>query len=128
MLGEDLLAWRNTSGKVGVTQENCPHRGVSLYYGRNEEEGLRCCYHGWKFDTEGNCLEMPNEPADSLFKSKVKITAYQTAEAGGYIWIYMGEGAAPPLPDFEFCAAAEQPRPPQPQAGLRAQLDAGARG
>lgn len=107
LLSEDLLVWRNTSGKIGVTQENCPHRGVSLYYGRNEEEGLRCCYHGWKFDTEGNCLEMPNEPSDSLFKGKVKITAYQTAEAGGYVWIYMGEGAAPALPDFEFCALPE---------------------
>jgi nitrite reductase/ring-hydroxylating ferredoxin subunit len=104
VLGEDLLAWRDTDGKVGFNQEACPHRGVSLYYGRNEESGLRCCYHGWKFDADGNCLEMPNEPADSNFKKKVAITSYRSAEAGGLIWIYMGsdQETPPPLPQFEW--------------------------
>src|SRR6266850_4529753 len=65
LLGENLIAFRVTSGRVGLIQNNCPHRGASLFFGRNEEEGLRCVYHGWKFDTRGACLDMPNEPAES---------------------------------------------------------------
>src|SRR5215216_5025695 len=90
LLGEDLVAFRDTTGKVGLIQNNCPHRGASLFWGRNEEHGLRCVYHGWKFDVDGNCLDMPNEPEASRFQQKVTITAYQGIDRGGVIWIYMG--------------------------------------
>src|SRR5438093_8605444 len=69
LLGEDLVAFRDTAGQVGLVAQNCAHRGASLFFGRNEEGGLRCVYHGWKFDTEGQCLDMPNEPAESSFKA-----------------------------------------------------------
>src|SRR5919206_129301 len=102
LLGEDLLAWRDSNGKPGFIKENCPHRGASLFYARNEECGLRCVYHGWKFDTEGNCVDMPNEPVESDFKSKVKAVAYPTRERGGIVWVYMGpRSEPPPLPDLE---------------------------
>ena len=71
LLGEDLIAFRTTSGRFGLMAHNCPHRGASLFFGRNEENGLRCVYHGWKFDVDGSCIDMPNEPAESDFKSKV---------------------------------------------------------
>src|ERR671938_483703 len=104
LLGEQLIGFRDTNGKVGLIQNNCPHRGASLFFGRNEEAGLRCVYHGWKFDTSGNCIDMPNEPAESDFKSKVKAIAYPTRERGGIVWVYMGprsQGNLPPLPDLE---------------------------
>src|SRR6478752_6440589 len=72
LLGEDLIAFRDTNGRVGIIQNHCPHRGASLFFGRNEEAGLRCVYHGWKFDVDGSCVDMPNEPVESDFKSKVK--------------------------------------------------------
>ncbi|GLY70089.1 Rieske 2Fe-2S domain-containing protein [Amycolatopsis taiwanensis] len=90
LLGENLVAFRDTEGKVGLVAENCPHRGASLYFGRNEECGLRCPYHGWKFDTEGTCVDMPSEPADSTFKYKVKLTSYPVHESGGIVWAYLG--------------------------------------
>jgi phthalate 4,5-dioxygenase len=103
LLGEDLVAFRDSNGDVGFLAENCPHRGASLFFGRNEEAGLRCVYHGWKFDTDGNCLDMPNEPAESDFKHKVKATAYPASERGGVIWIYMGPPELRPgLPQFEW--------------------------
>ena len=102
ILNENLIAFRTTSGKVGVVANACPHRGASLFFGRNEEEGLRCVYHGWKFDVTGACVDMPSEPAESNFKNKVHATAYPTQERGGLIWIYMGPRAVPPpLPDLE---------------------------
>ena len=76
LLGENLIAFRTTSGRVGLIANNCPHRGASLFFGRNEEEGLRCVYHGWKFDADGSCVDMPNEPAESDFKTKVRANAY----------------------------------------------------
>src|SRR5262249_1482594 len=76
LLGEQLIAWRDSNGKVGLLANSCPHRGASLFFGRNEECGLRCVYHGWKFDVDGNCVDMPNEPAESDFKHKVKAVAY----------------------------------------------------
>src|ERR671934_1054265 len=88
LLGEDLVAFRDSNGKVGFLAANCPHRGASLFFGRNEEAGLRCVYHGWKFDTAGNCLDMPNEPAESDFKHKVKAVAYPCRERGGIVWTY----------------------------------------
>src|SRR3954467_8871305 len=90
LLGENLIAFRTTSGKVGIVQNACPHRGASLFFGRNEEEGLRCVYHGWKFDVQGNCVDMPNEPAESNFKQKVHATAYPARDWGGLVWVYMG--------------------------------------
>ena len=90
LFGEDLVAFRDSAGKVGLFVQACPHRGASLFFGRNEEEGLRCVYHGWKFDVNGTCVDMPSEPAESNFKNKVRIKAYPTHESGGVIWTYMG--------------------------------------
>src|ERR687887_2087438 len=90
LLGEDLIAFRDSSGRVGLLGNHCPHRGASLFYGRNEEDGLRCVYHGWKYDVSGQCVDMPNEPVDSDFKAKVRLTAYPVREWGGVIWVYMG--------------------------------------
>ncbi len=90
ILGEDLIAFRDTEGKVGLVANACPHRGASLFFGRNEEAGLRCVYHGWKFDTTGACTDMPSEPAESNFKNKVRVQAYPTHESAGIVWTYMG--------------------------------------
>jgi len=108
LLGEKLVAFRDSNGRPGLIQNHCPHRGASLFFGRSEESGLRCVYHGWKFDVDGTCVDMPNEPAESDFKSKVKALAYPTQERGGVIWAYMGPlGTPPPLPDFEANMVAE---------------------
>lgn len=88
LLSEDLVAFRDTEGRVGLIQENCPHRGASLYFGRNEDCGLRCVYHGWQFDTAGQCIDMPSEPRP--FAERIKAQAYPTHEAGGIIWAYLG--------------------------------------
>jgi phenylpropionate dioxygenase-like ring-hydroxylating dioxygenase large terminal subunit len=102
VLGENLIAFRVTSGKVGLIQNHCPHRGASLFFGRNEEEGLRCVYHGWKYDCEGACVDMPSEPDESTFKSKVRALAYPCVERNGVVWTYMGpRRTPPPLPDLE---------------------------
>jgi phthalate 4,5-dioxygenase len=102
LLGENLIAFRTTSGKVGLIQNHCPHRGASLFFGRNEEEGLRCVYHGWKFDCEGVCVDMPSEPPESSFASKVRATAYPCVERNDVVWAYLGPRATPPpLPDIE---------------------------
>ncbi len=110
LLGEDLIAFRDSSGRVGVVANACPHRGASMFFGRNEENGLRCVYHGWKFDTAGNCTDMPNEPAESNFRHKIRITTYPAYEVAGAIYIYMGSRPTPPpVPQFEWMAApAEQ--------------------
>ena len=108
LLGENLIAFRDSAGRVGVLANNCPHRGASLFFGRNEEGGLRCVYHGWKFDVSGACVDMPNEPAESNFKHKVRATAYPCLERGGVIWTYMGRRETPPpLPDLEPNALPE---------------------
>jgi phenylpropionate dioxygenase-like ring-hydroxylating dioxygenase large terminal subunit len=96
LLGEDLIAFRVTSGKYGLVAHNCPHRGASLFFGRNEEDGLRCVYHGWKFDVTGQCVDMPNEPAESDFKNKVRAVAYPCVERNGIVWTYMGSRPSPP--------------------------------
>jgi phthalate 4,5-dioxygenase oxygenase subunit len=90
LLGEDLVAFRDSRGRVGLMQANCPHRGAPLVFARNEESGLRCIYHGWKFDVGGTCTAMPNVPADSDFKDKVRVTAYPCQERNGVVWTYMG--------------------------------------
>jgi phthalate 4,5-dioxygenase len=103
LLGEDLIAFRDSQGQVGMIEAHCPHRGAGLFFGRNEESGLRCVYHGWKFDTEGACVDMPSEPAESNFKHKVRTTAYPCVERGGVVWVYMGPlRPVPPLPLLEF--------------------------
>src|ERR1041384_8328205 len=102
LLGEQLIAFRDTNGKIGVMDHRCPHRCASLFFGRNEEGGIRCVYHGWKFDTEGNCLDMANVPPHQDFKHKVHAKAYKTVERNGLIWVFMGDQAqVPPLPDLE---------------------------
>src|SRR5947199_5035007 len=104
-VSEDLVAFRDRSGKVGLVEANCAHRGASLFFGRNEESGLRCVYHGWKFDVDGTCVDMPNEPAESDFKQKVKANVYPAREYAGLIWIYMGPPEKqPPLPMYQWCA------------------------
>jgi phenylpropionate dioxygenase-like ring-hydroxylating dioxygenase large terminal subunit len=103
LLGEDLVAFRDTKGRVGFFDERCPHRRSSLFYARNEDCGLRCVYHGWKFDIDGNCVDMPSEPPESNFKNKVKQIAYPAREYGGLIWIYMGpKEHMPELPELEW--------------------------
>ena len=90
ILCEDLVAFRDSNGTAGLFTQACPHRGASLFFGRNEESGLRCVYHGWKFDHTGACIDMPSEPAESNFKNKVRVSAYPTHEWNGYVWAYMG--------------------------------------
>ena len=103
LLGEDLIAFRDTNGKVGLIDAYCPHRLAPMFYGRNEECGLRCVYHGWKFDVNGKCTEVPNEPADSPMKDKVRMLSYPTYEGGGIVWAYMGPAdKKPPVPDYEW--------------------------
>ena len=101
LLGERLVAFRDTTGRVGVMDHRCPHRGVSLFLGRNEECGLRCVYHGWKYAVDGTCVDQPNLPAHRQFKDKVRAKGYKAAERNGIVWVYMGEAAAAPsLPDL----------------------------
>src|SRR5437016_3796820 len=90
LLGEDLIAFRDSNESVGLLGANCAHRGASLFFGRNEECGLRCVYHGWKYDVSGRCVDMPNEPPESNFREKVRQKAYPCRERGGIIWTYMG--------------------------------------
>src|SRR5437764_651259 len=97
LLGEELVAFRDTQGRIGLIGEHCAHRGMSLFYGRNEECGLRCIYHGWKYDVEGNVLDTPAEPAGSRFKEKLHHPAYPTHEAAGLIFAYMGPKEKQPL-------------------------------
>ena len=108
LLGEDLIAFRVSSGAVGLIQNSCPHRGASLFYGRNEAEGLRCVYHGWKFDVGGRCVDMPIEPAESNFKQKVRAVTYPCVERGGLIWTYLGpRPTPPPMPELEATMLAD---------------------
>ncbi len=111
LLGEDLVAFRDSEGRIGLLDEYCPHRRVSLYFGRNEECGLRCIYHGWKFDVDGSCLDQLNEPAELQFKHKVHITAYPTEELGGIVWAYMGPiDKMPAPPKFAWTQVGEERR------------------
>jgi phthalate 4,5-dioxygenase len=111
LMGEDLVAFRDSDGRIGLVEEFCPHRRVSLYFGRNEECGLRCVYHGWKFDVDGSCLDQLNEPAELQFKHKVHVTAYPTVELGGIIWAYMGPPEKMPAPPkFAWTQVAEPRR------------------
>src|ERR1700680_4491728 len=103
LLGEKLIAFRDSAGRVGVMDHRCPHRCASLFLGRNQEGGIRCVYHGWKYDVAGNCVDMPSVPPHQDFKHKVKAKAYRAVERAGLVWVYMGAGAeAPPLPSLEI--------------------------
>ncbi|MGO4567090.1 Rieske 2Fe-2S domain-containing protein [Rhizobium sp. 2YAF20] len=101
LLGEELIAFRNGKGTVGITQANCAHRLAPLFYGRVGDQGIRCAYHGWLYGTDGQCLEMQNEP-DPAVCAKVKITAYKVVEKADIIWVYMGEGEPPAFPKFPW--------------------------
>jgi len=103
LLSERMVAFRDTQGKLGVIDEFCAHRGVSLWFGRNEEGGIRCPYHGWKYDVNGQCIEVPSEPVESGYCKRIKLKSYPLVERGGVIWIYMGPPELqPPLPEWEF--------------------------
>lgn len=103
LLGESLVVFRDTAGRVGVLEEHCPHRGASLFFGRNEEGGIRCVYHGWKYDVTGRCMELPSEPASSRMCDRIKAKAYPACIAGKLLWVYMGDAQpVPELPRFEF--------------------------
>jgi phthalate 4,5-dioxygenase oxygenase subunit len=106
ILGENLIAFKDTNGRIGLLDRYCPHRLVDLWFGRNEECGLRCVYHGWKFDVDGNIMDMPAEPANSPMRSEVKTKAYPCLEWGGLIWAYLGDKATMP------------PKPPELEWGL----------
>jgi nitrite reductase/ring-hydroxylating ferredoxin subunit len=111
LLGERLVAFRDSEGRVGLLDEHCAHRGASLYFGRNEEGGLRCVYHGWKYAVDGRCVDMPNEPAESAFKDKIRLTAYPCRERGGIVWAYLGPpDAVPALPEHEFLLVPDDRR------------------
>jgi len=103
LLSERMIAFRDSSGKYGLIDEFCAHRGVSLWFGRNEENGLRCPYHGWKYDVTGQCVEVPSEPAESGYCEKIKLKAYPLVERGGLLWTYMGPPELQPeLPMYEW--------------------------
>jgi phthalate 4,5-dioxygenase oxygenase subunit len=111
LLGEDLVAFRDTNGAVGLVDAFCPHRRAPMFLGRNEKGGLRCVYHGWKFDVSGKCLEMPTEPRDSAYKDRVRIKTYAAWEGGGIVWAYMGPNEdMPSPPDMELTRAPETHR------------------
>jgi phthalate 4,5-dioxygenase oxygenase subunit len=111
LLSERLIAFRDSQGRVGLMDEFCAHRGVSLWFGRNEDNGLRCPYHGWKYDVTGQCIDVPSEPIESGFCGKIKLKSYECVELGDVIWAYMGPPALkPPLPNFEWCTVSRASR------------------
>lgn len=109
LLGEKLIAFRSSENEVGIVSEFCAHRRASLFYGRNEGTsssdgkcGLRCAYHGWKYDVAGRCIDMPNEPPTSRFKERISLVSYPAQERAGIVWAYLGGGEQPRLPEFEW--------------------------
>ncbi len=108
LLSEDLVAFRDSNGRVGLLGAHCPHRGASLFFGRNEEAGLRCVYHGWKYDITGQCVDMPSEPPESTFKDRIRTISYPCVERAGVVWTYMGPADLQPAPpDFEWARVPE---------------------
>ncbi len=129
LLGEDLVAFRDTENRVGLVANACAHRGAPMMFARNEDCGLRCVYHGWKYDVTGAIVDVPAEPPKSRIKDKVKITAYPCRERNGVIWTYMGpeKESPPPLPNVEWnLGAGGERKTLDPDPGV--QLAAGARG
>jgi phthalate 4,5-dioxygenase oxygenase subunit len=117
LLGESLVAFRDSSGRAGLLPEGCPHRGASLYFGRNEEEGLRCVYHGWKFGVDGRCMDMPTEPPESRLREGIRARSRLCREQNGIVWAYLGPRAEPPpLPHLPWALV-----PPAQRGGLKYQ-------
>jgi phenylpropionate dioxygenase-like ring-hydroxylating dioxygenase large terminal subunit len=111
LLGENLVAFRDSDGKIGLVEEFCAHRGASLFLGRNEDCGLRCVYHGWKYDVDGRCVDMPNAPDDPEFKNQIRLQAYPTLELADVIWAYLGQpDKVPPPPAFEWTGVSQESR------------------
>lgn len=111
LLSERMIAFRDTQGRLGLMDEFCAHRGVSLWFGRNEEDGLRCPYHGWKYDVTGQCVDVPSEAAESGYCQKIKLKSYPLVERGGVLWTYMGPPELQPaLPEFEFAMVGPKHR------------------
>jgi phthalate 4,5-dioxygenase len=109
LLGERLLAVRDSEGRLGLIDEFCAHRGVSLWFGRVEEGGIRCPYHGWKYRVDGQCVEVPSEPAENGFCARIKLKNYPLVRIGDILWTYMGPAeTTPPLPEWEFCRVAPE--------------------
>lgn len=111
LLSEKLIAFRDSTGRLGLMDEFCAHRRVSLWFGRNEESGLRCPYHGWKYDVTGQCVDIPSEPPESRLCEKIRLKAYALIEKGGILWAYLGDPSRqPPLPEFEICNVGPEQR------------------
>src|ERR1700690_1109490 len=111
LLSEQLITFRDTMGRYGLLEEFCAHRRVSLWFGRNEECGLRCAYHGWKYDVTGQCVDLPSEPEETGMRKRIKLKAYPCVEHGGLIWTYMGPPElTPELPALEWTAVAPERR------------------
>src|SRR5262249_36333045 len=104
VMGEDLVAFRDTKGRVGLVEPHCAHRGADLFFGRNEEDGIRCIYHGWKYDVEGKCVDLPNVPPGSGSTDKMRSMAYPTKEFGEIVWAYLGPQQRMPesVPQLEY--------------------------
>ena len=102
LLGEDFVLFRDGGGRLGLVDLHCSHRGTSLEFGRVEDQGIRCCYHGWLYDVNGRCLEQPAEPADSTFKDRIQHPAYKAQEIAGFIFAYIGPDPAPLLPPYDL--------------------------
>ena len=121
ILSERLIAFRDSNGRYGLIDEFCAHRGASLWFGRNEECGLRCAYHGWKYDVTGQCVEVPSEPENSNFCAKVRLTAYPLVKVGDMLWTHMGDPARRARPArVRVRAGARRSRPTRPSAGRSA--------
>ncbi|GAC1319660.1 MAG: Rieske 2Fe-2S domain-containing protein [Chloroflexota bacterium] len=111
LMGQDLVAFRDSHGRIGILEALCPHRQAPLYYGRNEDCGLRCIYHGWKFDVDGHCVDMPSEPPESDFSHKVQSIGYPVRESFGVIWVYLGPThLEPELPQLEWTPTSAHQR------------------
>lgn len=111
LLGEDLIAFRDSHGTVGLVDAYCPHRRAPLFFGRNEECGIRCVYHGWKFDADGKCVDLPSETENSPMKATVRLKSYPTVEKAGIVWAYLGpKEVMPGPPDYEWTRVPETHR------------------
>jgi len=111
LLGELLVAFRDTSGRLGLIDEFCAHRGVSLWFGRNEENGIRCPYHGWKYDVSGQCVDLPSEPEESGVRKGIRLKSYPAIERGGVVWAYLGAAdKLPPEPAYEWTRVSPEHR------------------